>query len=349
MDRETRTAIERATQWARKLLDDDFSSQLEGTFDVLRSGAVASKGGAHLSARQIFQRDKIVAAIEHKCAGGMTTVEAVTDYVRDTAFTTLNRFVALKMLEARELVQECLTKGEQSAGYHEFRGMAPGVELLPDAAGYRLYLESLFDELSTEIKVLFDRREPASVLWPKRQTFDALLAILNAQDLAGVWSEDETVGWVYQYFNSRADIDRARYDENGKPKSPQNARELAVRNQFFTPRYIVQFLTENTLGRIWYEMRGREPQLTQRCEYLIRRPGATSMFRAKKDPRDVKILDPACGSGHFLLYCFELLLAIYEEAWADADAPKSEVSGQTLRQDYPEIADLRLAVGTDLA
>ena len=73
-----------------------------------------------------FSEDKIVAAIDHKRAAGMTGEEAVTDYVRDAAFTTLNRFIALKMLEARELVQECITKGEQSAGYREFCGMAPG-------------------------------------------------------------------------------------------------------------------------------------------------------------------------------------------------------------------------------
>src|ERR1017187_5910792 len=175
MDKTTRNTIERATQQARKLLDEDFSSQLEGTFDVLRTGAIASKGGGHLCARQQVQRDKIVAAIEHKRAAGMTAVEAITDYVRDAAFTTLNRFVALKMLEARELVQACITNGEQSAGYREFCGMAPGVALLPDAAGFRLYIESLFDEFSTEIKVLFDRRDAASVLWPKRQTFEAHL------------------------------------------------------------------------------------------------------------------------------------------------------------------------------
>src|ERR1700693_5668495 len=202
MDKATRIAIERATQQARKLLEEDFSSQLEGTFDVLRSGVIASRGGAHLSALQQSQRYKMVAAIEHKCAVGMNTMDAVTDYLRDTAFTTLNRFVALKMLEARELVQECITKGEQSAGYREFCGMAPGVALLPDAAGYRLYIESLFDEFSTEIKVLFDRSDVASVLWPKRQSFEALLVILNAADLLEVWGEDETIGWVYQFFNS---------------------------------------------------------------------------------------------------------------------------------------------------
>src|SRR3569623_650503 len=75
------------------------------------------------------------------------------DYVRDAAFSFLNRIVALKMLEARGLVRECVSRGEQSAGYVEFCGLAPGVQLLK-SAGYRLYLESLFDELATEVKVL---------------------------------------------------------------------------------------------------------------------------------------------------------------------------------------------------
>lgn len=341
MDKTTRNAIERGTQQARKLLADDFFSQLEGTFDVLRSGAIASNGGTHLSARQLSQRDKIVAAIEHKRATGTTATEAVTDYVRDAAFTTLNRFVALKMLEARELVQECITKGEQSAGFREYSGMAPGVSLLPDAAGYRIYIESLFDEFSTEIKVLFDRRDAASVLWPKRQTFDELLTILNAQELAEIWGEDETIGWVYQFFNSGEERKKMR-DES---PSPRNSRELAVRNQFFTPRYVVQFLTDNTLGRLWLETHGDKTRLTTDCEYLVRRDGEPACSRPPKDPRDLRILDPACGSGHFLLYSFDLLLTIYEEAWSVAEsAPRSEATGRSLRDDYPDLADLRRAI-----
>ena len=341
MDKSTRNAIERATQQARKLLDDDFSSQLEGTFDVLRSGVIAPSGGVHLSARQQFQRDKIVATVEHKRAAGTTAVEAVTDYVRDAAFTTLNRFVALKMLEARQLVQECITKGEQSAGYREFCGMAPGVALLPDAAGYRLYVESLFDEFSTEIKVLFDRRDAASVLWPKRQTFEALLAILNATDLSGVWGEDETIGWVYQFFNSGEERKRMREES----QAPRNSRELAVRNQFFTPRYVVQFLVDNTLGRLWLEMHSERTRLTELCEYLVRSADGPVQVRPRKDPRDLRCLDPACGSGHFLLYSFDLLLVIYEEAWSAGGVdPKSEATERSLREDYPELADLHRAV-----
>jgi hypothetical protein len=120
----------------------------------------------------------------------------------------------------------------------------------------------------------------ASVLWPRRQTFDDLLAILNAQELSGVWAEDETIGWVYQYFNS-GDERRAMRDAS---QAPRNSRELAVRNQFFTPRYVVQFLTDNTLGRTWYEMRKGDTVLRDRCEYLVRRPSEVFLAEGEKVP-----------------------------------------------------------------
>jgi hypothetical protein len=339
VDKQTRNAIERASQRARKLLEGDFAAQLEGDFDVHRGGALAARAGVHLSARRVVLRERIVAAIEHKRATGMSAADSVADYLRDAAFTTLNRFIALKMLEARDLVQECITKGEQSAGYCEFCGMAPGLSLLPSSAGYRFYIESLFDELSTEVKVLFDRRDPSSVLWPRRTTFEQLLEILNASELLEVWSEDETIGWVYQYFNGQDERRKLREES----QAPRNSRELAVRNQFFTPRYVVQFLTDNTLGRIWYEMHGMNSVLADRCEYMVRRPGEEFIPRAKKDPRDLRVLDPACGSGHFLLYAFDLLLVIYEEAYVDPESPKSESTGRTLAEDYPTLDALRKA------
>lgn len=341
MDKDTRNAIDRATQKARRLLEDDFGEQLEGDFDVLASGEIGVKASKHLKPRQVYARDKIVAAIEHKRASGLDAKAAVADYRRDAAFTTLNRLAALKMLEARELVLECISKGEQSNGYiNEFVGAAKQLTILPDSQGYRLYLECIFDELSTEVKVLFDRRDPASVLWPKRATFLALLDLLNLPELAGVWGQDETIGWIYQYFNG-GDERKAMREAS---QAPRNSRELAVRNQFFTPRYVVQFLTDNTLGRIWYEMKGGETALRERCEYLVRKPDETWAPRAKKDPRDLRVLDPACGSGHFLLYAFDLLVTIYEEGWADPAAPTSEATGRTLAADYATLEELRKAV-----
>jgi hypothetical protein len=336
MDKAVRSTIERATQRARHVLEEDFAEQLDGIYDVRIDGRVGDEGGAHLTGREHFLRDKIVAAIENKRNAGMKSADAVADYIRDAAFTTLNRFVALKMLEARELVQQCISRGEGSSGFAEFCGLAPAVKT-PDGSGYRLYIESIFDELSTEVKVLFDRRDPASVLWPKKSTFNELLSIINAAELEGVWGEDETIGWVYQYFYSGEERRQLR-DESA---APRNSRELAIRNQFFTPQYVVQFLCDNTLGRIWYEMRNGDTKLADICEYMIRQPIGT--LRPKKDPRDICVLDPACGSGHFLLYCFILLLLMHEEAWADAGSPKSSATGGTLRQDYPSLEELRKA------
>jgi hypothetical protein len=344
MDKETRNRIQKATQAARGLLEQDFEGQLSGVFDIRLDGNLAAEPGSHLDPTQRIVRTKLVAAVEHFRASGQTAAEAVASYRREAAFTTLNRFVALKMLEARGLVQECLSRGEQSSGFKEFCGLAPGLVQLPDR-GYRLYIESLFDELSVQIRVLFNRRDASSLLWPKRTTLELLQALLNAPELAGVWGEDETLGWIYQYYNDEGERKKMREAS----AAPRTSRELAVRNQFFTPRYVVEFLTDNTLGRLWYEMTRGQTRLKAQCRYLVRRP--TEIFlqpgesapegaaggkartrdslsqeellrqpvhiphRPLKDPRDIRLLDPACGSMHFGLYAFDLFEVIYAEAW----------------------------------
>ncbi len=326
---------------------------------MLPDGKILPEPGKHLDARQRLTRQKLVDAIEHIKAGGKTSQDAVGEYTREAAFTFLNRFVALRMLEARGMLQECVSKGDASSGFKEFCGLAPGLSSLDDG-GYRLYLECLFDELSVEVKVLFDRRDSASLLWPRRGALTELLEVLGRAELTKVWIEDETIGWVFQYFNSREEIDELREIS----ESPRNSLELAVRNQFFTPRYVVEFLTDNTLGRIWYEMRKGQTEVVNRCRYLVRQPndvflnekeevpretayvpGAVRIpHRQKKDPRDIKILDPACGSGHFLLYAFDLLISIYDEAWLDEASPPSEVTGRRLREDYPDSEQLHAAL-----
>jgi hypothetical protein len=114
VNQDTRKGIERATQRARNLLEQSVAAQLEGEFDVHRDGAVNTTAGRHLSARQAFQRDRIIAAIEHNRLAGMSAAAATRDYLRDAALATQNRFVAFTMLAARELVQECIPKGEHS-------------------------------------------------------------------------------------------------------------------------------------------------------------------------------------------------------------------------------------------
>ncbi len=100
---------------------------------------------------------------------------------------------------------------------------------------------------------------------------------------------------------------------------------------------------DNTLGRTWLEMHGRGSRLAEQCRYFVRTEHDEKSTRPRKDPRDLRVLDPACGSGHFLLYGFDLLLTIYEEAWAAEEALPSEATGRTLREDYDEFGDLRRA------
>ncbi len=404
MDKEIRKNIQDATQAGRTLLERAFREQLEGTYDILLDGTIAEQPGSHLSERKKVTREKLVAAVVHKRSTGLKAKEAVDAYLREAAFTTLNRFVALKMLEARQLVQECISKGEDSSGFKEFTALAPGLVAVEDK-GYRLYIETLFDEIGQEVKVLFDRRDVVSLLWPDRQTLLQLLEILNDPELGGgqgsgvrdqwsgtknpdtrnlkpnIWKEDETIGWVYQYFNG----DDERTQMRAESQAPRNSRELAVRNQFFTPRYVVQFLTDNTLGRTWYEMMRGETRLAN-LDYLVRRPNEVFLdqvlgvrcqgsggesstltpetrdltpdlsqeellqqtvyvpFRAKKDPRELRILDPACGSGHFLLYAFELLVSVYEEAWGVGGAAAFTETGTQLQADYGSIKELRRAI-----
>lgn len=341
MEKEQRNRLQKATQVARKLLEEEFRSQLLQTYDIdVEKVRWAEEPGAHLQAEQRLIRDKLVAWIEHKGAQINDRKEALLLALREMAFTALNRFVALKLMEARELVRPCVSGGLESQGFQEFTAVAQG--LLADQEGsYRLYLETIFEDVSRELRALFDPRDPASLLWPKRAALLELLEILNRPELAELWIEDETLGWVYQYFNG-GDVKEVR--EAVKSGAPRNSRELAVRNQFFTPRYVVEFLTDNTLGRIWYEMRQGITGLKDHCRYLARRPNEVWLqqgdeppaqadadealsqeellqqpvyipHRPLKDPREIRMLDPACGSMHFGLYAFDLYLEIYEEAW----------------------------------
>src|SRR3954465_9742828 len=124
MDKDTRNAIQRATQRARDLLEKEVAQQLEGVYDIRLDGTIPAEPGEHLDEAERLTREKLVAAVEHFGSFGRTRAESVADYLREAAFTTLNRFVALKMLEARELVQVCVSRGDQSPGFREFTGLA---------------------------------------------------------------------------------------------------------------------------------------------------------------------------------------------------------------------------------
>src|SRR5690606_6857745 len=177
---------------------------------------------------------------------------------------------------------------------------------------YRVYLFSVFDELAQDMPALFDRYSPQGRLFPRETALLQLLDFINDPEIEPLWSEDETIGWIYQYFNS-AEERRAMRKAS---QAPRNSRELAVRNQFFTPRYVVEFLVDNTLGRLWFNATGGKTELRDRCQYLLVTPDEEPVpARKLRDPRTLKLLDPACGSMHFGLYAYDLFEQIYKEAW----------------------------------
>ena len=328
--------------------------QLEGQFGVHADGSLEPVSGLkHLDATGRADRVAIEAALQHYQKAGGGPRQSVERYIRESAFTFLNRLAALKLMEhpSRALIPESVGSADNSRGFRQFVMLSPEAMRAQPDGGYRLYLELMFDDLSHTLGLLFDRSLPTSILYPTRACLQELLALINGPDLAVVWGEDETIGWIYQYFTPGELRDAARKASS----APRNSYELAFRNQFYTPRYVVEFLVDNTLGRLWWLMRGGNTSLVQRCRYLITKDlrreleetGLDHVVDVRqtadrnpklRDPRTIRVLDPAVGSAHFLLYCFGLFLIIYEEAYSDSEI------GPLLQADYPDIDAFRRAI-----
>ena len=248
--------------------------------------------------------------------------QAVGQLVAEQAFTQLNRFCALRMCEERDLIMESIRGGYESAGFMAYDSISQSVGA-SRYERYRCYLLSVFDELSIELPAVFDRFSPFGLLFPDESTLMKLLELINDSQLSAwfdeqntvtvnFWKEDETLGWMFQDYNSLEERRKMR-EASSKPR---NSREMAVRNQFFTPEYVVRFLTDNSLGRIWYEMTRGESRIgEEQCRYMIRRPGEPLEESKLKEPTEILSLDPTCGSMHFGLYLYEVYEYIYMDAW----------------------------------
>ena len=330
-DQTTRNRLQRFVVDARRVLEEEFTRQLQNDFGLdPNAGTVADLA----SLRHINDAQRETARIlrdtlaHYTASGDMNATQGLDRIVREQAFTVLNRLAALRMAESRGLLVESVGNGFQAKGFQLYARLA-GTGLGETGDAYRVYLFSVFDELAQDLPGLFDRYSPQGRLFPRESALLQVLNLINDSDIAPLWSEDETIGWIYQYFNSKEER-KAMRDAS---QAPRNSRELAVRNQFFTPRYVVEFLVDNTLGRLWFNATGGVTGLRERCQYLLVKPDETQSARPElvegrsstssdrtgtklRDPRTLKLLDPACGSMHFGLYAFDLFTEIYHEAWA---------------------------------
>jgi hypothetical protein len=316
MTEQERKRLENAVGKARRLLEDGYRALLEGRYGIHRSGRVEDLSRLALPAGQKAARSEIVAFLEHLRAAGLGSEDAVARLLREAVFTTLDRLVAIRVAEAVGLLPESLASGCHSRGFREFLEVFP--LLAKDAtAGYWTYLRLCADELAHDAPVLFDPRNPLVALEPSTQTLDELVAILADRDLASVWADPEAFGWTYQYFISADERGAAR-----EAPAPRNSEELAVRNQWFTPRYVVDFLVHNTLGRRLLEA-NPDSALRHELFMLVDPP---ELRDAPLDLEQVRVLDPAVGSGHFLLGCYDLL----ERAWEERGVSASEAAPRIL-------------------
>jgi hypothetical protein len=335
MDTALRNTLRLTITSCRRLLEEDYLLQLEGRYGIRADGSMEALDSLqHLDAAGKAERLAIEASLQHEKYQEKELPQSITRFVRESAFTALNRLAALKLMEhpSRGLIPETVGQKELSKGFRQFVMISPEALRNKPDGGYRLYLELLFDDLGLALGVLFDRSLPQSILFPSPTCLSQILDLLNQAELVPIWADDETIGWIYQYFTPPELRDQVRKESS----APRNGNELAFRNQFYTPRYVVEFLVDNTLGRTWYEMRQGNTNLAQQCQYLIH--PADVPYREKRDPRTIRILDPACGSGHFLLYAFDLLEMIYLEAYEEPDPQ------HTLQQDYPDLAQFHQAI-----
>ncbi|MDG4901396.1 MULTISPECIES: hypothetical protein [unclassified Mesorhizobium] len=317
-DNETRGKLQRFVTDIRTLLTEDFTRQLQQTYGMdPASGEVAPiEGLRHLDDERLETAQILREIMDHYLSTEAkkdkpTRIAVLERIAREQAFTILNRLAALRMMEARGILLESIGKATQSQAFQLYQRVANG-SLGDTGETYRHFLHSLFDLFTADLPALFDRFGPNSRLFPRETTLTKALELINDSEIEPLWAEDETVGWIYQYFNSKEERKAMREAS----QAPRNSRELAVRNQFFTPRYVVEFLVDNTLGRLWFNWTGGQTGLRDRCQYLLVKPDEQpDPAEGLRDPRTIKLLDPACGSMHFGLYAFDLFVDIYSEAW----------------------------------
>src|SRR6266566_7165263 len=286
MDKSLRNTLRIIVTQSRKILEEALEEQLQGQFGIHVDGEIEDATAmTHLTEEEQQHREQLMVHLKHIQANEFKPKYAVTQLVREIAFTHLNRLCAYKMMETRHLIREAVSRGVKSNGFIFYLAEHKEDEQLWSSGkqdvAYRHFLMWLGETLYEEIGVLFSPHDSASRLFPPYHVLERILDLLNSEELRDIWTEDETIGWVYQYFTPKELRDQARKES----QAPRNSYELAFRNQFYTPRYVVQFLTDNTLGRTWYEMRQGKTQLKEQCSYLVRRPD--EVFFAEADTSEV--------------------------------------------------------------
>ena len=360
-----KTAIKNFAIWARNKLiaDVSYDARLIGiTEDGIAKPLPQSFGGTQffnigtaepysISGEAVRQRDKLIEVIQQK--------EKDTDYktayqyvIEEVAYTWFNRLIAIRFMEVNDyLPSHIRVLSSESGKLEPDLVTTPFDAELPftaeeEAQIFQLKQDNKLDEV---FRILFLKQcnalnEILPALFEKTKNYTELLLSLSVIDQDGVvyhlihdipeddfnierGGQVEIIGWLYQYYNTEPKA--AAFAKNGKITK----EEIPAVTQLFTPDWIVRYMVENSLGRLWVEGHP-ECDLKENWKYYLEEAQQEPEVQAKLaeirkeyaalNPEDIKLIDPCMGSGHILVYAFDVLMQIYESAgYSQRDAAKS--------------------------
>ena len=188
-------------------------------------------------------------------------------------------------------------------------GKAPSRD--PQGEAYRLLVVAVCNHWHRSMPFLFERiNDYTELLMPEDLlSGNSILSYTREAMTPDACQDVEVIGWLYQFYISEKKDEVFDGLKKNKKITPEN---IPAATQLFTPDWIVRYLVENTLGRLWMLNRPSS-KLIERMEYYIKPEQPETDFFRISTPEEIRICDPACGSGHMLVYAFDLLYAIYEE------------------------------------
>lgn len=263
-------------------------------------------------------RRTVNAYIKYREDTGVNRSEAVEEFIRESAYSWFNRLFALRCMEARGIIDEVIHQkeiyGGRSLQHNRLAIRQPELCVGEDDGLYAVFIQE-FDRMSHELPMIFNPESPAVTLRMSVSIVKRLVAMLSGlEPVNGEYVSDETFiasdafGWAYQDWNVE-EKDRVR-ERVKTEKVKIEGKDIIPVTCIYTEPYMVNFLVQNSLGALWDSFYP-ESTLYKKWDYYVR---ATDRSPVKRKPiREITFLDPACGSGHFLLEAFELFYDMYKE------------------------------------
>ena len=256
------------------------------------------------------------------------------ELIEESAYTWFNRLTALAFMETNGYIEEKMifnngVKNEPAIidNYYEFEffknldsDLQKELHNLRDENTpnsieklYSILMEEKCEELSAIMPFMFKKKGTYSdILFPTGLLMENSLLVRLREEI-GAEAPIELIGWLYQFYNSE------KKDEIFAKKEKITKENVPAVTQLFTPDWIVKYIVENSLGKLALESTGINNNLKNNWKYYIDSEKEENLEKIKIE--DIKILDPAMGSGHILVYAFDLLFEMYENlGWSTKES-----------------------------